>query len=100
PRGSSAADERDEVAPFHCPMPPVLWSERIAHLIKTAALRDFNPAYDRCGSDPGLLTMSATRPLFHRKRKSIRDLAMSQKCQVETFTNRATTAWRGSSGHS
>jgi hypothetical protein len=28
--------------------------------------------------------MSAARPLFHRKRKSTRDLAMSQKCQEET----------------
>jgi hypothetical protein len=27
-----AADERDELAPFHCPMPPVLPTERIAHL--------------------------------------------------------------------
>jgi hypothetical protein len=25
-------DERDEVAPFHCPVPPVLPTERIAHL--------------------------------------------------------------------
>src|SRR5262245_61259911 len=29
--------------------------------------------------------MSDARPLFHRKRKSICDLAMSQKCQEETF---------------
>src|SRR5262245_39037367 len=27
-----AAEQRDEVAPFHCPMPPVLPTERIAHL--------------------------------------------------------------------
>jgi hypothetical protein len=26
-----AADERYELAPFHCPMPPVLPTERIAH---------------------------------------------------------------------
>jgi hypothetical protein len=26
-------------------------------------------------------SMSAARPLFHQKRKSIRNLAMSQKCQ-------------------
>src|SRR4029077_1051342 len=27
-----AAEERDELAPFHCPIPPVLPTERIAHL--------------------------------------------------------------------
>ncbi len=32
PRGRRAADERDEVAPLHCSMPPMLSSERIAHL--------------------------------------------------------------------
>src|SRR5262245_56891669 len=32
PRGRSAAEKRYEVAPFHCPMPPVLPTERIAHL--------------------------------------------------------------------
>ena len=26
------AEQRDELAPFHCPMPPVLPTERIAHL--------------------------------------------------------------------
>src|SRR5262249_47065148 len=49
PRRCRAADERDDVAPFHCPMPPVLPNEGIAHL-GTAALRDFNPAYVVCGS--------------------------------------------------
>ena len=27
-----AAEQRDEIAPFHCPMPPALPTERIAHL--------------------------------------------------------------------
>jgi hypothetical protein len=27
-----AAEQRDELAAFHCPMPPVLPTERIAHL--------------------------------------------------------------------
>ena len=27
-----AAEQRDELAAFHCPMPPVLSTERIAHL--------------------------------------------------------------------
>jgi len=31
PRGR-AAEERDELAPFHCPIPPVLPTERIARL--------------------------------------------------------------------
>ena len=33
------------------------------------------------GSKSVIAVMSAARPLFHRKRKSIRDLAMSHKCQ-------------------
>jgi len=28
-----------------------------------------------------IAAMSAARPLFHRKRKSVHNLAMSQKCQ-------------------
>ena len=39
--GRRAADERDELAAFHRPLPPVL-ERRIAHL-DTAALRDFDP---------------------------------------------------------
>ena len=36
--------------------------------------------HDRFGSNSAIAVMSAARPLFHRKRKSIRNLAMSQKC--------------------
>src|SRR5262249_47470075 len=32
PRGCRAAEQRDERAPFHCPMPPVLPTGRIARL--------------------------------------------------------------------
>src|SRR5262249_47535658 len=32
PRGSGAAEQRDELAPVHCPISPVLPTERIAHL--------------------------------------------------------------------
>ena len=32
PRRRRAAEQRDELAPFHCLMPPVLPTERIAHL--------------------------------------------------------------------
>src|SRR5262245_60694881 len=46
------AEQRDELPPFHSPTSPVLLTERIAHLgtEETAALRDFNAAYDRSGS--------------------------------------------------
>jgi hypothetical protein len=42
---------------------------------------DFDPTYDRSGSNSVSGAMSAARPLFHRKRKSICDLAMSRMCQ-------------------
>jgi hypothetical protein len=32
PRRGGAAEQRDELASFHCPVPPVLPTERIAHL--------------------------------------------------------------------
>jgi hypothetical protein len=32
PRRCRAAEKADKRAPFHCPMPPVLATERIAHL--------------------------------------------------------------------
>src|SRR5262249_32917821 len=32
PRSRCSADKRDEVAPFHCPMPSVLPTERVTHL--------------------------------------------------------------------
>jgi NAD(P)-dependent dehydrogenase (short-subunit alcohol dehydrogenase family) len=46
PRHRRAAEQRDEVAPFHCPVSPVLPTERIAHLGPAggAALRDFEAA--------------------------------------------------------
>src|SRR5262249_27837249 len=39
----------------------------------------------RVGSNPVFEVMSAARPLFHRKRKSMHDLAMSHKCQQRAF---------------
>ena len=42
-------------------------------------MRDFDRAYDR--SNSVMPVMSAARPLFPRKRTSIRDLAMSHSCQ-------------------
>src|SRR5262249_37843950 len=48
-----AADECDELAPFHWSLRPVLATGTVAHTSmrqETAALRDFYPAYDRYGS--------------------------------------------------
>jgi hypothetical protein len=44
PRCCCAAKQRDEIAPFHCPVPPVLPNERNSTQ-GTAALRDFEPVY-------------------------------------------------------
>src|SRR5262245_39927369 len=46
-----AADQRDELAPFHCPMPPVLPKERNS-THGAAALRDFEPVNVADGSWP------------------------------------------------
>src|SRR5262249_11056087 len=54
PRGCSA-EQRNEIAPFHRAILPVLPTGRIAHLGRpgdTAALRDFNSPYDWSGSPP------------------------------------------------
>src|SRR4029450_9059602 len=47
-----AAEKRDELSPVHCPVPPVLSTERIAHLVRQepAALPEFAPPYDRSES--------------------------------------------------
>jgi len=51
PRGCRAAEQRDELAALHCQSLPC-FDGKIAHLVRqeTAALRDFYPAYDPCGS--------------------------------------------------
>src|SRR5262245_17330837 len=59
---------------------------------ETVALRDFNLAYVRLGSNSVIAAMSAARPLFHRKRKSIGGLAMSHKCQFRTQFARSSTS--------
>jgi hypothetical protein len=48
-----AAEQRDELAAFHCSLRPVLATGTVAHTSmrqETAALRNFYPADDRCGS--------------------------------------------------
>src|SRR5262245_59148706 len=52
PRGRCAAEQRDERAPVHCPVPPMLPTKRMAHLstvAETTALRDFNSPYPVSG---------------------------------------------------
>jgi Crp-like helix-turn-helix domain len=54
PRRRCAAEEGDEIAAVHCPMSPVLSTERIAYSSvrqETAALRDLTPAYVGWGSN-------------------------------------------------
>jgi hypothetical protein len=54
PRRCRAAEERDEVAPFQCPMPPMLpdRQDSTSQLRQeTAALQDFNRANVGSGSD-------------------------------------------------
>src|SRR5262249_3965807 len=53
PRGRRAAKQRDELPPFHWSLRPVLATGTVAHTSmrqETAVLRNFNPAYNRCGS--------------------------------------------------
>ena len=54
PRGRRAAEKGDERAPVHCQDPPSRASDRKdstpRYAKETAALRDFDPAYDRSGS--------------------------------------------------
>jgi hypothetical protein len=55
--GERTTEQRDELAPLHRRMSPVLRTERLAHLggcRRPAALRDFNPAYVSVGFKPGL----------------------------------------------
>jgi len=54
PRSRRAAEKRDELAPFHCSLRPVLATGTVAHTSmrqETAALRNFYPAYDSFGSN-------------------------------------------------
>jgi len=49
-----AAKKREEIASFHCSVPPVL-ERKEWHTLGTVALRDFDPANDRLGSKPVML---------------------------------------------
>src|SRR5262249_58289417 len=50
-----------------------------------AAVRDFGLPDVRVGSNFVIAAMSAARPLFHRKRKSIGGLSLSHKCYETAY---------------
>jgi hypothetical protein len=74
PRRGCAAEQRDELAPFHCPMPPVLPTERIAHLSRLL----------RCGI-LGVMnrskTTSALSPFDSQLRTLVGAARRSHSCQ-------------------
>jgi hypothetical protein len=88
--GHAAAPRVTNSRRFTAQYLPRFQTKGIAHL-GTAALRDFNLVYDRLGSNSVVPVMSAARPLFPRKRKFIRDLAMSHSCQEATYAPQPTT---------
>jgi hypothetical protein len=96
--GSRAAEKRDELAPFHCALRPVLATGTVAHTSmrqETAALRNFYPAYDRCGSiapdrhDRGARPMSAPPPIavkhWQRSATPLLPKAAVSRCSKMTF---------------
>jgi hypothetical protein len=76
-----AAEQQDELAAFHCPMPPVLRTARIAHLRteKTAALRDFNSPHVGLGSKRCPKKSSAS-PLYLNEPTSIAATFAAGQC--------------------
>jgi hypothetical protein len=65
PRCRRAAEQRYELAAFHCPMPPVLPTERIAHLSRAedCCAAGFQSGLCRFRVMSALSAMSAARPL-------------------------------------
>jgi|SRR5215831_7406928 len=65
PYGSDAAEQRDEVAPLHCPDASHAFDRRwhTSAPQETGALRDFSPAYVGSGSKPQGLGASKRFPL-------------------------------------
>src|SRR6266568_2124519 len=68
---------------------PCFRTKGIAHLstVGDCCTAGFRSA---TGPDSVIPVLSAARPLFPRKRKSIRDLAMSHKCHEPTFSPNGT----------
>jgi hypothetical protein len=74
-----AAEQRYEVAPFHCPMPPVLPTESIAHL-GTA---------DCCIHPPGRNEMIAiTPPIISSKEVALKQATPFPRQDLLTARNR------------
>src|SRR5262245_58324343 len=65
PRHRRAAEQRDEFAPFHCPMPPVLPTERIAHLAGACCAAGFQSRLCR-------LWVIFVRPTRFRRSRHVR----------------------------
>src|SRR5262249_11179305 len=86
PRGR-AAEQRDEVAPPHCPMPPVLPTERIAHL----GTADF------CIHPPGRNEMIAITPpkIFSKEVAQKQATPFTAPATSLTTKNRFTPNFRG-----
>src|SRR6516225_9364639 len=84
---SNAAEQRDELAPFHCPMPPVLPTERIAHL-GTA---------DCCIHPPGWNEMIAITPpkIFSKEVAQKQATPLTAPATSLTTKNRFTPNFRG-----
>jgi len=70
---------------------PQLWQE-------TAALRDFAPAYDRCGSNSVIAVMSAARPLFHQEQTFVGKPTTSVSCHNPTSVTGVDGAENGDTG--
>jgi len=80
------AEQRDELAPFHCPMPPVLPTERIAHL-GTA---------DCCIHPPGRNEMIAiTPPKIFSKEVAQKQATPFPRQDLLTARNRFRPNFRG-----
>jgi hypothetical protein len=57
PRSGRTAEQRDELASSHCPMPPVLPTERITHL-------NYGRRLLRCGISVPLMSATGSNPDF------------------------------------
>src|SRR5262249_34445731 len=86
PRRRCAADQRDELAPFHCPMPPVLPTERIAYL----------GTVDCCIHPPGRNEMIAiTPPIISSKEVAQKQATPFPRQDLLTARNRFRPNFRG-----
>src|SRR5262249_32467257 len=78
PRGCRAAEQRDELALFSCQVPPVLPTDRIAHL-GTA---------DCCIHPPGCTTIAVTPPKIFSKEVAQKQATPFPRQDLLTARNR------------